>query len=488
MSSPARPPSDPPVALPPAGRAALRAGVVGNRIDNVHVFLPLTALAPVIARLAGPAAATGTGAVIVIAMLLGRPVGGLVLGPVSDRLGRTRTTRPTIGGTASCALLIGCMPTHRVLGAGAIVLVLVLRFLGGVFVAGEYSAAIPLAMEWSAPGRRGLMSGLILSMAPWAQALVAFAVAGLLTALGPERYAEWGWRVLFLLGAACSLGMLGHYRTRVADAPLFHRRRRSSAAAGAASARCSSGAGRAPSGRSSTGLWLLTDTTVLILTTSLSTDAGLPAARVSLAMGAASVAQALSMTPAGHLSTRTGRRALLVGWGIVAAVLGPVLWRTTVSSRGLGRAAALAGLLQVATVAAYGARLGLSVGAVPHSGALHRLRHGVQPLARPPGPLHLLPAGGARRSAGSSPWRGAPRRRRPAGPRPRPRTDRRRPRHRGGRVPWAGRPVNAAAHARRVRLRRGSRRRGRGGRSGPGRSGARHPCATARGSAVGRRP
>lgn len=232
MSSPARPPSDPPVALPPAGRAALRAGVVGNRIDNVHVFLPLTALAPVIARLAGPAAATGTGAVIVIAMLLGRPVGGLVLGPVSDRLGRTRTTRPTIGGTASCALLIGCMPTHRVLGAGAIVLVLVLRFLGGVFVAGEYSAAIPLAMEWSAPGRRGLMSGLILSMAPWAQALVAFAVAGLLTALGPERYAEWGWRVLFLLGAACSLGMLGHYRTRVADAPLFHRRRRSSAAAG----------------------------------------------------------------------------------------------------------------------------------------------------------------------------------------------------------------------------------------------------------------
>ena len=357
MISPARPPTDPSVtALPPAGRAALRAGVVGNWIDNIHVFLPLTALAPVIARLAGPAAAAGTGAVVVIAMLLGRPVGGLVLGPVSDRLGRTRTTRLAIGGTASCALLIGCMPTHRVLGAGTIVLILVLRFLGGIFVAGEYSAAIPLAMEWSAPGRRGLMSGLILSMAPWAQASIAFAVAGLLTALGPERYAAWGWRVLFLLGAACSLGMLGYYRARVADAPMFHRRR-SPAAAGA-------GIGEVLVGRWAgafwqvftmmTGLWLLTDTTVLILTTSLSTDAGLPAAGVSLAMGTASIAQALSMTLAGHLSTRTGRRALLVGWGIVAAVLGPVLWRATVSSRGLGRAAALAGLLQVATVAAYG--------------------------------------------------------------------------------------------------------------------------------------
>src|SRR5699024_2812075 len=43
--------------LPPEGRAALRAGVVGNWVDNIHVFLPLTALAPAMMVLAGPAAA-----------------------------------------------------------------------------------------------------------------------------------------------------------------------------------------------------------------------------------------------------------------------------------------------------------------------------------------------------------------------------------------------------------------------------------------------
>ena len=172
-------------ALPPEGRAALRAGVVGNFIDNIHVFLPVTALAPAMLVIAGPSATASAAALIIVAMLLGRPVGGVVFGRIADRMGRTRTTRLAIAGTAACALAIALVPTHQVLGPGTVALILALRFLGGIFVAGEYSAAIPLAMEWSRPRRRGLMSGLILSMAPWAQATIAFAVAALLAALGP---------------------------------------------------------------------------------------------------------------------------------------------------------------------------------------------------------------------------------------------------------------------------------------------------------------
>lgn len=152
--------------LPHAGRAALRAGVVGNFIDNVHVFLPAFALVPALASVAGPSAASSSGALVVIAMLLGRPIGGVVFGQLSDRLGRTRTTSIAISGTALCALAIAVMPTYVAIGAATIILILALRFAGGIFVAGEYSAAIPLAMEWSAPRRRGLFSGLILSMAP----------------------------------------------------------------------------------------------------------------------------------------------------------------------------------------------------------------------------------------------------------------------------------------------------------------------------------
>ncbi|ERS23358.1 hypothetical protein HMPREF1301_01157 [Propionibacterium sp. KPL2005] len=209
--------------MPPEGRAALRAGVVGNWIDNIHVFLPLTALAPAMVVLAGPSASASVGALVVIAMLLGRPLGGMILGRISDRLGRTRTTRLAIAGTATCAGLIAVMPTHQLIGAWTIGLILLLRFLGGIFVAGEYSAAIPLAMEWSSPKKRGLASGVILSMAPWAQASIAFAVAVMLAALGPDRYAAWGWRILFVIGAAMSIGMIIYYSRRVCDAPLLHR-------------------------------------------------------------------------------------------------------------------------------------------------------------------------------------------------------------------------------------------------------------------------
>ncbi|MFC0248209.1 MFS transporter [Citricoccus parietis] len=367
------------VHLPPEGKAALRAGVVGNWIDNIHVFLPLTALAPAMLVLAGPAAAASTGALIVIAMLLGRPIGGVVFGRIADRLGRTRTTRIAIAGTALCALAIAATPTHEILGAGTIGLILALRFLCGIFVAGEYSAAIPLAMEWSAPRRRGLMSGLILSMAPWAQATIAFSVAGLLALIGPDAYAAWGWRLLFVLGALLSVGMLVYYSRQVTDAPVFHRSRQRAERAEQAERAGQAGetvpAEQAkPAGRPGlrqllagrwarafwqvfvlmTGLWLLTNTTVLLLTDRLATDSALDPTAVPVVMGIASVAQAVVMALAGHLSTRVGRRRVFVLWGLAAAIAGPAVWWLAVHSPTLATAAACAAVLQVITVSAYG--------------------------------------------------------------------------------------------------------------------------------------
>jgi MFS family permease len=334
--------------------------VVGNWIDNVHVFLPLTALSPALAVVAGPGVAATAGAVIVIAMMLGRPLGGVIFGRIADRLGRTRTTRVAITGTAVCALLIAAMPTHDLLGGGTIACILVLRFLGGIFVAGEYSAAIPLAMEWSRPRRRGLMSGLILSMAAWAQAAIALVTAGMIFWMGPDAYAAWGWRAMFVAGALFSLGMLIYYSRRVTDSPAFHR----------AQARDSkhqepkAGLRDLLAGRWArtfwaafvlmTGLWLLTNSTVIILTQRLSSDAGLPATGVGIARGCASIAQAVFMALAGHLSSFSGRRRLFVAWGAAAAVAGPFLWWAAVNSASLRQAALLAAVLQVVTVAAYG--------------------------------------------------------------------------------------------------------------------------------------
>lgn len=347
--------------LPPAGRAALRAGVVGNWIDNIHVFLPLTALAPAMFVLAGPTTAASTAALVVVAMLFGRPLGGMIFGRLSDRFGRTRTTRIAIGGTAACALAIALLPTYEVLGRWTIVLILALRFLGGIFVAGQYSAAIPLAMEWSTPRRRGLMSGLILSMAPWAQASIALAVAVLLVVLGPDAYAAWGWRLLFVIGAMLSIGLLIYYGRQVTDAPIFDRQvQRDLEHPAKPRARLRDmlvGTWASAFWQVfllMTGLWLLTNSTVLLLTARLATDAGLSDTRVSLTIGIATIAQALVMAVAGHLSTHTGRRKLFVIWGLSAMLVAPIVWRLAITSSSLGQAILCTAVLQVITVAAYG--------------------------------------------------------------------------------------------------------------------------------------
>ena len=367
------------VAARDASRAALRAGVFGNFVDQVHIFLPLVALAPALPTIAGERALAVVGSWVVVATLLGRPVGAMVFGPLADRVGRTATTRVAILGTAACTAGIALVPSHASIGIASVVVILLLRFLGGVFLAGEYTAAIPLAMEWSPPRRRGLVSGLIMAMAPWAQAAIAGATAGLLWLLGPEQYAQWGWRVVFGAGAVASLGVYLYYARSVVDEPGAARRREVATAHGQAVAVGAGGQAGAVDGGGRpavrrpglvellvgrharsfwqvfglmTGLWCLTNMVVIAVTGLLGTELGLGAGEVSLVMAAAAVAQALVMSVTGHLSTLTGRRVFFVGAGLVAAVAAPVLWWLTLA--GAGGVAAGVVALQVVTVTAYG--------------------------------------------------------------------------------------------------------------------------------------
>lgn len=346
--------------LPVQGRAAVRAGVVGNYVDQLNIFLPVVALAPALGTLAGPHAGVTTGAVIVVATLLGRPIGSIIFGRIADRVGRTATTKVAIAGTAVCSLAIAAVPSHQSIGAWAIAAVVALRFTGGIFLAGEYTSAIPLAMEWSEPRRRGLVSGLIMSMAPWAQSTIAFATTGLIALLGQDGYAAYGWRLAFVAGGSASLLLLVYYWLRVADAPEVEAQRaiadtmRSPAEVGLRSVLGGRYAGAFWQlfGMMS-GLWLMTNMVVILLTGRLKTDLGLDTGEVAVVMGVASVAQAVVMSLTGHLSSRTGRRRFFVGWGILAAVTAPLLWLGTLSSQVVPVIVGAA-LLQVLTVCGYG--------------------------------------------------------------------------------------------------------------------------------------
>ena len=98
--------------LPPTGRAAVRAGIVGNYVDQINIFLPVVALAPALATLAGPHAGVTAGAVVIVATLLGRPIGAMLFGRrlvamVGSRITRLNPARALCVALATALVLLG---------------------------------------------------------------------------------------------------------------------------------------------------------------------------------------------------------------------------------------------------------------------------------------------------------------------------------------------------------------------------------------------
>ena len=336
-----------------AARGAVRGGVLGNFVDQFDIFLPVIALAPAAARLYGPGNLTAAVGLVFVATLVGRPIGSAIFGPVADRIGRTATTKVTMAGVAVTMALVALVPGRDQLGPATFYAILGLRVLSGVFIGGGYTSSVPLAIEWTPEPRRGLVSGLIMWMSPWANATIAALVLVMLGLLGPETYSSWGWRVPFALGAVMALAMLVFYRQRVSDSPMTAPR--------APASRPLAEVLRGANGRSlrhlfvlMSGLWLFTDMAVAVLTGQLKTVAHLSDQHVTVTMLCATAASALSMAACGHLSTFTGRRTFFITFGIVSAVVAPLTYLAVFRQHTPTALLLLVVLLEVTTVSVYG--------------------------------------------------------------------------------------------------------------------------------------
>ena len=339
--------------MPPGARRAVRGGIFGNCVDQFDIFLPVIALAPAAAHLFGPENLASNAGLIFVATLLGRPLGAAVFGPIADRIGRAATTQVALTGIAVTTLLIALVPGHTVLGSGTLLTIVALRFVGGIFLGGEYTSAIPLAMEWSEPRRRGLVSGLIVWMSPWANASIAALVFVLLGALDPEQYNAWGWRIPFLLGSVLALGMLLYYRNRVVDSPIW---KQSTKQANPLKDILIGGQRRAlwQVFVLMSGLWLFTYMAIPTLTSELAVEGLLDAKTISFTMMCATATSAVFMAACGHLSTFTGRRLFFIGFGILGAILAPFAFLGVFTSDSTTGVVLLVVTLQIVTVSGYG--------------------------------------------------------------------------------------------------------------------------------------
>jgi metabolite-proton symporter len=130
---------------------------------------------------------------------IARPVGGVVFGHFGDKFGRKQAlvTAMMIMGLATTA--VGLMPSYKTIGVAAPVILIALRFLQGLAVGGQWGGAALLAIENAPVQKRGFY-GSFAQMGVPAGVITAnliFTIMGKWVA--PAAFADWGWRIPFLL-------------------------------------------------------------------------------------------------------------------------------------------------------------------------------------------------------------------------------------------------------------------------------------------------
>jgi len=211
----------------PSVKRVVLASFIGTTIEWYDFFLYGTAAAlvfnklffPTISPLAGTMAAFATYAVGFFA----RPFGGVVFGHFGDRLGRKSMLVTTLMIMGLATFLIGVLPTYHQIGVAAPILLVLLRFIQGLGVGGEWGGAVLMAVEHGHRGRRGLYASWVQAGVP-AGMLLATAVFKLTSQMPDEMFMSWGWRVPFLLGIVL-LGVGLFIRIKVFESPLFEKMR-----------------------------------------------------------------------------------------------------------------------------------------------------------------------------------------------------------------------------------------------------------------------
>ncbi|MFF9209037.1 MULTISPECIES: glycine betaine/L-proline transporter ProP [unclassified Streptomyces] len=151
-----------------------------------------------------------------------RPLGGMVFGPLGDRIGRKKVLALTMILMAIGTFAIGLIPSYAVIGFWAPALLILFRLVQGFSTGGEYGGASTFIAEYAPDRRRGFF-GSFLELGTLAGYVGAAGLVTALTAwLGDGGMQDWGWRVPFLV--AGPIGLIGLYlRLRLDETPAFRK-------------------------------------------------------------------------------------------------------------------------------------------------------------------------------------------------------------------------------------------------------------------------
>src|SRR2546426_7373963 len=207
-------------------RRAVVASTVGTSIEWYDFFLYSTATGLLFAKLffpkSDPVVATLNVFLIYAVGFIARPIGAAIFGHYGDRIGRKATLIATLLLMGIATFLIGFVPTYSSIGIWGAILLVVLRFIQGVGVGGEWGGSVLLSMEWGHRRKRGLIASWPQFGVPVGLFLANGALLIMSNIAGPAGFASWGWRVPFYFSIV--LVAVGLYvRLRVLETPLFQR-------------------------------------------------------------------------------------------------------------------------------------------------------------------------------------------------------------------------------------------------------------------------
>lgn len=147
---------------------------------------------------------------------LSKPIGSLIFGRIGDIYGRKVALSITIIGIVIPTLIIGILPDYNSLGGWSTFILVVCRFMQGIFIAGEYDGAAIYVIEHLGEKYQSTASAITRCTG----------VIGLLIGIGASNFfsahifPEWGWRIPFLLSLPLAL-ITVYYRQKFDETPEF---------------------------------------------------------------------------------------------------------------------------------------------------------------------------------------------------------------------------------------------------------------------------
>ena len=251
-----------------------------------------------------------------------RPLGAILIGAYSDRVGRKPGLTLSAALMSAGTLLIAILPPYASIGLAAPVMLVIARMVQGFSAGGEFGSATALLAEQD-PARRGFYASLQWSASGFAVFLASVFAYAINTLLTPEQVAGWGWRVPFVFGLLIGPAAI-YIRSRLDEPDEFLRAERTDTplreAATSDKRHILVGAGLVAAG--ACGSYLNTYMPIFAFT-----KLGLPASTALLGTIAAGVVNTLLPLVFGHLSDRIGRTRVMAVAGVIGLVIIHPLFR-----------------------------------------------------------------------------------------------------------------------------------------------------------------